>query len=408
MYDVNLIRNDFPMLKKQINGKPLIFLDNASTTLKPKVVIKAVNEYLEELTSNAHRGDYDIAHLVDLRVEETRANVANFINADANEVVFTSGDSMSLNLVAYGYGVCNLKKSDEILVSEAEHASNLLPWFKVSEITGAIIRYIPLDKEGRLTADNVKETITDRTKVVSIAHITNVLGFIIDIKEIAKIVHEKNAILVVDGAQSVPHIKTDVKDLNIDFLTFSSHKMIGPTGLGVLYGKYELLEKMEPLLTGGGMNSRFNMCGEVKYYKPPRKFEAGTLNLEGIFGLNAAINYLRNLGMDNIRNHETEIRSYAIKKLKELDNVIIYNETAESGIITLNIKGVFAQDAATFFNSYGIAVRSGQHCAKNLTNFLKTHSTIRMSVYLYTTKDEIDTFVEVCKKGGNFLDVYFK
>ncbi|HOF65366.1 MAG TPA: SufS family cysteine desulfurase [Bacilli bacterium] len=407
MYDVNLIRNDFPMLRKQINGKPLVFLDNASTTLKPKVVIKAVNEYLEELTSNAHRGDYDIAHLVDLRVEETRANVANFINADAEEVVFTSGTSMSLNLVAYGYGVQKLKKGDEILVSEAEHASNLLPWFKVSEITGATIRYIPLDSEGRLTANNVKKTITKHTKVVSIAHVTNVLGFIIDIKKIAKIVHENGAILVVDGAQSVPHIKTNVKDLDIDFLTFSSHKMLGPTGLGVLYGKYELLEKMEPLLTGGGMNSRFNMCGEVKYYDPPRKFEAGTLNLEGIFGLNAAINYLRNLGMDNVRKHETEIRSYAIKKLKELDNIIIYNETAESGIITLNVKDVFAQDAATFFNSYGIAVRSGQHCAKNLISFLKTHSTIRMSIYLYTTKEEIDIFVEACKKGGNFLDVYF-
>jgi len=408
MIDTRKIAQDFPMLRKMVNGKRLAFLDSASTTLKPQSVIDGVVEYLTETTSNSHRGDYQTAYEVDVRVDETRAAVARFINADKDEIVFTSGTSMSINLVAYGYGIKHLNKDDEILITQAEHASNVLPWFKVSEHTGAKVNYIPLDEEGRLTADNLRKVVSHKTKIVAVAHVTNVMGFLVDLKQIAAIAHEFGALIVVDGAQSVPHFPTDVKDLDVDFLSFSGHKMLGPTGIGVLFGKYHLLQAMDPLMMGGGMSARFDMCGDIDLMLPPVKFEAGTLNLEGVFGLKKAIEYLEDLGMSNIVAHEDKLRAYAISELKKLENVIVYNEKAEAGIITLNLKGVFAQDASTYFNSKGIAVRSGQHCAKILTDFLKTHATIRMSMYVYTTKEDIDLFVDACKKGGDFLDVYFE
>ena len=407
MIDYQKVLRDFPMLQRQVNGQRLVFLDSASTTFKPRQVVDGVVEYLTKCTSNSHRGDYQTAFEVDIRVDETRKTVADFINAEKDEIVFTSGTSMSINLVAYGYGIKHLTADDEILITQAEHASNVLPWFKVSEHTGAQVNYIPLDEEGRLTPENLRKVISHKTKIVAVAHVTNVMGFLIDLKEISRIAHEFGALIIVDGAQSVPHFKTDVKDFDIDFLSFSAHKMLGPTGVGVLYGKYHLLEKMDPLMMGGGMSARFDMCGDVDLMLPPVKFEAGTLNLEGIFGLKNAIEYLNEIGMENIVKHEVELRAYAIKKLKELDNVIVYNEKAEAGIITLNIKNVFAQDAATYFNSKGIAVRSGQHCARILTDFLKTHATIRMSMYFYNTKDDVDAFVDACKKGGDFLDAYF-
>lgn len=407
MIDHNKIVHDFPMLKRQINGKRLVFLDSASTTFKPQSVIDGITEYLTTCTSNSHRGDYQTAYEVDVRVDETRATLARFINSEKDEIVFTSGTSMSINLVAYGYGIKHLTEADEILITQAEHASNVLPWFKVSEHTGAKVNYIPLDEEGRLTPENLRKVISHKTKIVAVAHVTNVMGFLIDLKEITKIAHEFGALVIVDGAQSVPHFATDVKDLGVDFLSFSGHKMLGPTGIGVLFGRYELLQAMDPLMMGGGMSARFDMCGDVDLMLPPIKFEAGTLNLEGIFGLKKAVEYLEEIGMDNIVEHEEELRAYAISELKKLDNVIIYNEKAEAGIITLNLKGVFAQDAATYFNSKGIAVRSGQHCAKILTDFLQTYATIRMSMYVYTTKEDIDAFVDACKKGGDFLDAYF-
>ena len=404
MYDVYEIRKDFPMFK---NHPELVYLDNSATTFKPYPVIEAVTEYLSNSTSNAHRSDYDIAHNVDMKVWETREVVGKLINAEPREIVFTSGTSMSINLLAFGYGVKFLKKGDEILLTEAEHASNVLPWYKVAEMTGAVIKFIPLDEEGRITEENLAKSMSINTKIVSIAHVTNVLGYIADLDMISRVVHQYDAILAVDGAQSVPHLPIDVKKYNIDFLSFSGHKMMGPTGIGVLYGKNELLNKMDPFMTGGGMNSRFDMCGNVSYYNAPEKFEAGTQNLEGIYGLNAAVKYLMKIGLDNVRKHEIEIRKYAIESLKKLDNVILYNEHADAGIITFNIKGVFAQDAATYLNSKGVAVRSGHHCAKLLTNRLGTYSTLRASTYLYTTKEEIDKFVEACKTGGDFLDVYF-
>ncbi len=406
MIDYQKCLKDFPILNKTMQNHRLVYLDNAATTFKPTVVLDSIKDYYENYCANTHRGDYDIAHTADVKYDEARQIAADFIGADKNEVVFTAGASMSLNMIAYGYAKF-LHEGDEILITEAEHASNVLPWFTIAKEKGCIIRYIPLTKEGRLTIDNVKKAMTDKVKVIAVAQVTNVLGFIVDIKSIAKIAHEHGAILVCDGAQSIPHFKVDVKDLDCDFLAFSGHKMCGPTGIGVMYGKFNLLKEMEPLMSGGGMNARFNMCGEVSLLLPPAKFEAGTQNIEGAIGLASAIKYLESIGMDNIENHEKELRKYAVSKLKQLDNVILYNENAESGIITFNIKDVFAQDAATYFNSKGICVRSGQHCAKILIDFLGTVATIRASIYFYNTFEDIDALVEACKKAGDFLDAYF-
>jgi len=409
MFDLKKIRNDFPMLRDGIKmqGKPLVWLDNASTTFKPDSVMKAVHEYDTALGANSHRGDYDLCYFVDQEIAATRRKVASFIGANEEEIVFTSGTTMSLNLVAFGYGLKHLKEGDEILLTEAEHASNVLPWFKVAEMTGAVVRYIPLNENGRLTAENLKAAITEKTKIVAVAMVTNVLAYIAPAKELAAICHEHGALLVLDGAQTVPHIPLNVKDLDCDFLAFSGHKMCGPTGIGCLYGKYELLKITDPFMTGGGMNAKFDMCGQVGFLEPPLKFEAGTQNIEGIFGLGAAIDYLQSLGMENIDAYERELKQYAVKELRKTDNAIIYNPDSEGAIVTFNIKDVFAQDAATFLNSRGIACRSGQHCAKILTDFLGTPATVRASFYFYTTHEEIDKLVDAVKHGKEFLDAYF-
>lgn len=410
MLDPKLYRKDFPMLRsgKSMQGKPLVFLDNASTTFKPDCVIQAVAKYLSDETSNAHRGDYDLCANMDREVELTRERVRHFINAPtSSEVVFTSGTTGSLNLVAFGYGAKYLHEGDEILLSEAEHASNVLPWYKISEMTGAKVRFIPLDEEGRLTKENLSKAMSDKVKIVSLAEVTNVLGYCLDLKEFAAIVHSYEALLSVDGAQSVPHKKTDVSYTDVDFLSFSGHKLLGPTGIGVLYGKYELLSMMEPFMTGGGNNAKFDMCGDASYLAPPMRFEAGTQNLEGILGLRAAIEYLEGIGMSNIEEYEKDLKAYAVKKLQETGMAHIYNPHSEAAIVTFNIKDVFAQDGATFLNSKGIAVRSGQHCAKILMDFLGTVATIRASFYFYTTKEEIDVLADAVSHGKEFLDAYF-
>ena len=408
MYDIKKIREQFPMLKgKVMQGHPLVYLDNASTTLKPQCVIDAVNNYLSNETANSHRGDYDLLFNMDMKVLETRKVVAKLLNCESNEVVFTSGDTMSLNLIALSYGFQFLKKDDEIILSEAEHASDLLPWYEVSHLTGATIKFIPLDEEGRLTVENLEKVISKKTKIISVAQVSNVLGNVVDVKAFAKIAHENGAVLVVDGAQSVPHMPIDFKDLDIDFLTFSSHKMCGPTGVGCLVGKYELLKQMWPYFVGGGMNVSFNKNIEMVPYEPPMRFEAGTLNLEGICGLKAAIEFLLEIGIENIHKHDQELCDYAISKLEKCDDVIIYNKNSRNGIIAFNKKGVFAQDEATLLNSKGIAIRSGQHCAKILNDFLGTPATCRMSTYLYTSKEDIDAFVDAVINGGDILDAYF-
>ena len=408
MLDVKKIREDFPIYKNhESDEKPFVYLDSAATTLKPKCVIDACTKYYAEDGANAHRGDYDLAYKVDKEVSKCREHIASFFNCDKECVVFTSGTSMAMNLVAYGIGIKYLKEGDEILLTEAEHASNVLPRFKVAEETKATIKYIPLDENGRCTPENLKKVITKNTKVVSIAQITNVLGYKIDIKEMSKIAHEYGAYLVCDGAQSAPHMKIDLKDLDVDFFCCSAHKLLGPTGIGFLYGKYELLLKMDPFMTGGGDNARFDMCGNVAYLKPPAKFEGGTMNLAGIYGFDAALTYLENIGMENINKHEEELRDYLINELRKLDNIIIYNEDADSGIITINVKGVFPQDEASYLNSKGISVRSGEHCAKLLKERLKTFGTVRISLYLYNDIHDMDILIDALKNGGNFLDAFF-
>lgn len=408
MLDVNKIRKDFPIYENHKNDKvPLVYLDNAATTLKPKSVIDACSYYYEYDGANAHRGDYLLAYNVDKKVEDTRKHLASFFNSLPREVVFTSGTSMSMNLVAYGYGMKHLKEGDEILLTEAEHASNVLPWFKVAETTKAIIKYIPLDSEGRCTPESLKKVISKNTKVVSIAEVTNVLGFKIDIKEMSKIAHEYGAILVCDAAQSAPHMKIDFKDLDCDAMCLSAHKMLGPTGIGALIAKFDLLKKMDPFMMGGGDNARFDMCGNVAYLEPPAKFEAGTMNLSAIYGFDAALTYLENIGLTAIEEHENELRKYAISKLKEIDDVIIYNELADAGIITINKKNVFPQDEASLLSSKGICVRSGEHCAKLLKDRLKTVGTIRISFYFYNDYKDIDILCDALKGKGDFLDAFF-
>ena len=405
--NVNEIRKHFPMLNnKTMQGKPLVFLDNASTTFKPQCVIDAIVDYYSNYTSNYHRGDYDLSFIVDEKVRSARRAVAHFVNADENEVVFTSGDTMSLNLIAYSWGIKNLHKDDEIILSESEHASNLLPWFEVSKLVGAKIVYIPLNEEGRITEENLLKVISKKTKVVSLAHVGNVMGYRINVKKISAICHEIGAIFVVDGAQSVPHFKTDFKDWDIDFLTFSGHKMCGPTGVGCLIGKYELLKGIDPLYVGGGMNETFSKPNNLIPFDAPSKFEAGTLNIAGIIGLEAGIKFLESIGMDNIEAHEKELHDYAINKLKG-SKVIIYNEDADSGILTFNVPNVFSQDESTYLNYRGIAIRSGLHCDKLLPDFLKVPATCRASFYFYTTKEEVDCLIDALINGGDILDAYF-
>ena len=408
MYDVYEIRKQFPMFSGGIKmqNKPLVFLDNCSTTFKPQCVIDAMDEYYTKFNSNSHRGDYDLSYKVDVMVEEARKEVASFVNCEPKEVVFTYGATSALNLVAYGYGLKYLKKGDEIVISVAEHASNVLPWFRIAELTGAVIKYVPLEN-GRILAKNLFLVVNEKTKIVSLAHVGNVLGYVADVKEFAKIAHQHGAIIVVDGAQSVPHIATDFKDLDIDFLSFSAHKLCGPTGAGALIGKYRLLEEMDPFATGGGMNSFFKKDGSVDYRLPPYKFEAGTLNVSGIIGFGRAVKFIKEIGIDNIHKHDQELIKYAISKLESYDKIIIYNKDACNSILTFNIEGVFPQDEATLLNYKGIAIRSGEHCAKLLDNYLQTKATCRMSTYLYTTKKEIDAFVEAIINGGDILDAYF-
>ena len=409
MYDVYQIRKQFPMLAKQkyMQGKPLVFLDNASTTFKPQCVIDAIVKYYSEETANSHRGDYDLCYNMDVEIENTRKAIARFVNCDFKEVVFTSGDTMSLNLIAYSLGRKILKKGDEVVLSYAEHSSDILPWYQVCNEVGANIKFIPLSEKGELLPQNLEKVMSNKTKIVSIANVGNVLAYTANVKGLTTIAHKYGAYMVVDGAQSVPHNKTDFKEWDIDLLTFSAHKMCGPTGIGCLIGKYDILDMMDPFIVGGGNNVTFNTNQNVEYLNPPTKFEAGTLHLAGILGFKAAVEFIESIGIENIHKHDQELFDYAIEKLEQLDNVIIYNKEARGGVITFNVKDVFAQDEATLLNSKGIAVRSGQHCAKILNGFLKTPATCRMSTYLYTTKEEIDALVNALKEGGNILDAYF-
>ena len=403
MLDVDKIRKDFPMIQ---NNPDLVYLDSAATSLKPQCVIDAVVDFYTKHTSNVHRGDYRVAEINDKLYDGTRNLVAELIHCDKDEVVYTHNVSHSLNQIAFGLKPM-LKKGDTVLITYAEHASNVLPWFALQKEIGINIEYIETDEEANITIDTFKKAMHEGVKVVSVAEVTNVLGSIQPIKEMCEIAHSYGAYMIVDGAQSVPHMKVDVKDLDVDFLGFSAHKMCGPSGVGILYGKKKLLDAMEPVFYGGDMNARFNKDGEMLLKDTPVKFEAGTPNIEGVIGTGAAIQYLLSIGLDNIHEYEKELRAYAIEKLSQLDNIEIINPNNLYGPIDFNAKGVFAQDAAGFLASKNIAVRSGNHCAKILHNIIHTDQSIRASLYFYNTKEEIDQFIEVCKKGDDFLDAFF-
>lgn len=390
----NEFRNDFPFLS---NYPDLIYFDNAATTLKPKSVINAVNYYYEHQSVNIHRGDYSLSIEVSNAYDQVREKVAKFIGCDSKEVVFTSGASESLNLVASQFGQLTLNKGDVILTTEAEHASSILPWFHIAKLTGAIIEYIPMDDQGQMSLDDIQNAVHDKVKVVVIAHVSNVLGYINPIQKICEMAHNIGAKVVVDGAQSVAHMPINVRELDCDFFCFSAHKMCGPTGVGVLYGKYDLLQKMSPLYYGGGSNARFNTCGDVLLKQAPHKFESGTANIEGVLGFGAAIDYLTSIGMDKIAEIEHELHQYLKNRLKEIENLIFYNPNADSAICAFNIEGIFAQDVAAYLSSENICVRAGNHCAKILLEVLNTNETLRASLYFYNTKAEIDRFIEVLK-----------
>lgn len=386
-------REDFEILNDGI-----IYFDNGATTLKPKILSETISDYYNHYSANTHRGDYDISLKVDALYENARNTIQEFINADKNsEIIFTSGTTDSLNRIVFGYFKYHLKKGDEVLITKSEHASNVLPWFELMDQIGIKVSYIELTDNLKVTLQNVEKAITKNTKVISLAHATNVAGDIRPMKEIACMAHKHDILVVADGAQSVPHMKTDVKDLDVDFLTFSAHKMCGPTGLGILYGKERLLKELRPILFGGGMNASFELDGGRVYRESPIGFEAGTPHIAGVIGFSKIIEYLQNIGMDVIHNYEKELARYAYERLKEIETIRFYNTEIEDGIIAFNMKDVFSQDLAIYLNRYNICVRAGNHCAKILKGEIGMKNTCRMSLYFYNTKEEIDTFVAVLK-----------
>ncbi|MDD3392158.1 MAG: cysteine desulfurase [Bacilli bacterium] len=387
-------RQDFEMLKENI-----IYFDNGATTLKPSIIMNDINDYYNKYTANSHRGSYNNSIIVDSKYEYTRCMVKELINADKEkEIIFTSGATDSLNKIIFGFFKYYLKKGDEVLLTKSEHASNILPWFELEKVIGIKIKYIDLDNNHYVQIDNVKKIITSKTKVISLAHITNVIGDIRPIKEITALAHQNDILVVADGAQSVPHMKVDVKDLDVDFLAFSAHKMCGPTGVGIIYGKYHLLEKMKPIIFGGGMNESFTYDGEATYQKVPYCFEAGTPNIAGVIAFSKVIEYLLAIGLDNIQKHEKELRDYLVNELKKNDDIIIYNENSDSGIITINHQKLEAASLADYLNNYDICVRTGSHCAKILNSEIGTDNTCRISLYFYNNKEEIDYFINIINR----------
>ncbi|MCU9612841.1 cysteine desulfurase [Caldibacillus lycopersici] len=394
--DIHSIRSQFPILDQSVNDHPLVYLDSAATSQKPTSVINTVNQYYQEYNSNVHRGVHTLGTKATDAYEAAREKVRNFIHAKSTqEIIFTRGTTTALNTVAASYGRVNLKAGDEIVISYMEHHSNIIPWQQVAKYTGATLKYIPLTEDGTISLEDVRNTITNQTKIVSLTYISNVLGTINPIKEITKIAHEHGAIMVVDGAQSTPHMKVDVTDLDCDFYAFSGHKMCGPTGMGVLYGKQHLLEQMEPIEFGGEMIDFVNLYDST-WKELPWKFEAGTPIIAGAIGLGAAIDFLETIGLDAIHKHEHELVGYAMEKVSSIEGVTIYGPSAENraGVLTFNIEGVHPHDVATVLDTEGIAVRAGHHCAQPLMKWLNVSATARASFYLYNTKEDVDRFVE--------------
>ncbi|MBV7505882.1 cysteine desulfurase [Bacillus sp. sid0103] len=404
------IRAQFPILDQEVNGKPLVYLDSSATSQKPLQVIEAIEKYYREINSNVHRGVHTLGTRATDAYEGAREKVRKFINAKSTqEVIFTRGTTTSLNTVAASYAAANLKEGDEIVITYMEHHSNIIPWQQVARRTGAQLKYIPLQEDGTISLDDVRATISANTKVVSVMQVSNVLGVINPVKEIAQIAHDNGAIMVVDGAQSAPHMSIDVQDLDCDFLAFSGHKMCGPTGIGVLYGKKHLLENMEPIEFGGEMID-FVQLYESTWKELPWKFEGGTPIIAGAVGLGAAIDFLNEVGLDQIAEHEHKLAAYALEKMATVEGMTIYgplDAAKRAGLVTFNISDVHPHDVATVLDAEGIAVRAGHHCAQPLMRWLKASATARASFYLYNTEDDIDKLVEgLVKTKEYFSDVF--
>ncbi len=395
--NVNEIRKDFPTLSKNVNNHKLVYLDNAATTQKPRHVIKAVQDYYENYNSNVHRGIHTLSEEATLQYEEAHKKVASFINAGFEEVIFTKGTTESINLLAYSLSEW-LKENDEIILTEMEHHANLVPWQQLAKRKKLRLKFARIKEDYTLDMDHFKSLLNENTKIVSVCHASNVFGTINDVKKISELAHEYNALVIADSAQVISHMKIDVKDLDVDFLAFSGHKMLAPTGIGVLYGRKELLETMQPFLFGGDMIKEVTF-EESKWNDLPWKFEAGTPNISSGIGLGVAVEYLKNVGMNNIKSYTEELGKYALEKLKEVPGIELYNpEGQKTSVISFNLKGVHSHDVATLLNHEGIAIRAGHHCAMPLMNKLNLDGTSRISLYFYNTEEEIDKLVESLKK----------
>jgi len=411
MLNIESIRKDFPILSSKMNGKQLVYLDNAATTQKPKQVIKVIEDYYKKYNANIHRGIYKLAEEATAMYEESKQKVANFIGADGiEEIVYTRNATESLNLVAIAWGEANIERGDHILISEMEHHSNMVPWQLLAKRKGAYLDYIKINDDTSLSMQSLKEELEKKPKIVSLTHVSNVTGTINDIKEVAKLVHEAGALFLVDGAQSVPHMKINVKDLGCDMLAFSGHKMLGPTGIGVLYAKKEILEAMPPFLGGGDMIKAVSYQSAI-WNDLPWKFEAGTSNIEGGIGLGAAIDYINKIGIEEINKHEKELTRYALERISEIKNVDIFgygyeNLDKRAAVISFSIKGVHPHDIAQVFNKEGIAIRAGHHCAMPLVKRLVSNGSVaRMSFYFYNTKEEIDKAMDAIIKVKKLFGV---
>ena len=405
--NIEEIKKDFPILE----NRKISYLDSGATTQKPKQVIEAIDNYYENYNANPHRGAYSLSMEATEVYEDTRTKIAKFINARyREEVIFSKNATECLNLLAYSYGMDNLKKDDEVVISIMEHHSNLVPWQKVTKATGSKLNYMYINDEFELSDEEIESKITDKTKIVGIAHVSNVLGTINNVKKIIKYAHKKGAVVIVDASQSIPHMRIDVQDLDADFLVFSGHKMLAPLGIGILYGKRELLNKMNPFLMGGDM-IEYVYEQETTFAPLPNKFEAGTQNVEGVIGLGAAIDYIENLGYENIQKIEDEVVTYARQELSKLDYLTIYmtpNKENHSGVISFNINGVHPHDVASILDSENVCVRSGNHCAQPLMRFLGIDSTCRASFYFYNTKEDVDNLVKALNKAYNMFKMYIK
>jgi cysteine desulfurase / selenocysteine lyase len=406
--DSYALRNDFPIFKKKINGKELVYLDNASTTQKPYSVINSITDFYTNYNSNIHRAVYQLAEEATELYEQSRKKIANFINVRPEEIVFTRNTTESINLIAHSWARSNLKKDDGIALTEMEHHSNIVPWQILCQEIGTRLEYVGIDENGFLDLEHMIELISSKkVKLVSLSHMSNVLGTIVPIERIIKIAHEHGIPVIVDGAQSVPHMPVNVKDMDCDFLVFSAHKMLGPTGVGVLYAKKEFLDNMRPFMGGGDMIKEVFKF-HTNYNDVPYKFEAGTPNIADVVGFGAAIDYLEKIGMENIRRHEISLTEYALESILSLKYVTVYgprDPKYRGGVISFNIADIHPHDLATIMNDYGIAIRSGHHCAQVLMQRLDVPATSRASFYIYNTKEEIDKFVNAIKEAGRIFKI---